>query len=172
MMYVTYLFLAANIGFYGHAMIVELKYSIGIPEPLFDNSSRRLRTNTALQLPDNDGYELYSFDEIYDHFECKAYAADRSRPVPSLEQWLFMRNKYREVVDGTVSFDDTVPPTLGYPFGNTNVPPPFYAKQFLGKERSLYASRDIQEGEVVHNSAAAETCLPTISTVITQEHGL
>eukprot|EP00984_Skeletonema_dohrnii_P020186 scaffold9765_cov137-Skeletonema_dohrnii-CCMP3373.AAC.3 len=157
MMFTTCLFLAARISFDGDAVIDEFKhYSIGIPEPLFDQT-RRLRKNTPAI------YDSYSFDEIYNHFECKAYAADKSsRPVPSLEQWLFLRKQYKEFVDETASFDDVVSPTLGYAFGNTDEPPPFYAMKSPGKERSLYASRDIKQGEIVHDTAASETLFPDI----------
>eukprot|EP00985_Skeletonema_marinoi_P010696 scaffold5024_cov186-Skeletonema_marinoi.AAC.1 len=57
---------------------------------------------------------------------------------------------YNKEVDSSYKFDEIVPPTHGYLFGrNGEEAPPFYAKSIEGtnRNRGLFASRDIQEGE-------------------------
>lgn len=104
-------------------------------------------------------WETYSFSDIYQHFHCSAHAYDETKPIPSLEQWLYLRMQYNELVDGSVSFNDAIPPTRGYTLAK-NEPPPFYAKLSPGKGRGLFASRDIQKGEVVHDGSNSDVVFP------------
>jgi hypothetical protein len=132
-----------------------------------------------------DGWESYTMDDVSKHFGCEESAtgstnnhydkstrmkpARRSRPIPSLEYWLFLRKQYKELVDETAVFDnDPVPPTLGYSLRNHELAP-FYAAESpsnTGSEisRSLYASRDIKKGEIVHNRALSESIFPDVIT--------
>jgi hypothetical protein len=55
------------------------------------------------------GWESYTMDDVSNHFECEGgisakstmtmLARSRSRPLPSLEHWLFLRKQYKEFVD-------------------------------------------------------------------------
>jgi hypothetical protein len=97
-------------------------------------------------------WESFTFDQIVSHYDCKKQAEDKSKPIPSLAQWLFLRKQYKEFVNDKVTFDDPVPPTLGYSWTMDPVhkTPPFYAKLDPMRGRGLYASRNINKGEVVH----------------------
>jgi len=70
---------------------------------------------------------------------------------------------YNKEVDSSYKFDEIVPPTHGYLFGrNGEEAPPFYAKSIEGtnRNRGLFASRDIQEGEVVHDGTNSDVAFP------------
>ena len=121
------------------------------------SSSRQLQQRRNNNLPEE--WETYSFSDIYQHFHCSAHAYDETKPIPSLEQWLYLRMQYNELVDGSVSFNDAIPPTQGYTLAK-NEPPPFYAKLSPGKGRGLFASRDIQKGEVVHDGSNSDVVFP------------
>lgn len=98
------------------------------------------------------GWERLGFYSIRRHFKCHQHAWDQSKPLPTIAEWKFLREKYQEIVDAEATFDDVVPPTLGYKFDpEAPIPPPYYAKHAPGKGRGLFASRDIKKGEKVHH---------------------
>ncbi|KAL9186319.1 hypothetical protein ACHAXT_005557 [Thalassiosira profunda] len=111
-----------------------------------------------------DGWEEYDYNDIRDHFGCKHRSRDDSKSLPSLEDWNFMRKKFTEVVDNDKEWDDPVPPTLGYSLErHIPVPPPYYAKvseHAVGGGRGLFASRDIDEGELVHDGTRSDVIFP------------
>jgi len=117
-----------------------------------------LQTKKTSSLPER--WESYSFDQIYDHYECKAQAEDKSKPIPSLAQWLFLRNRYKEFVDDTITFDDPIPPTMGYSYDESHNTPPFYTKLDPERGRGLYASRNIKRLEVVHHWSGHDVTFP------------
>jgi len=98
-----------------------------------------------------DGWEHYTFAEIRNHFYCDEHAHDQNKPLPSLAEWTFLRKQMKLLVDPRLNLDDPVPPTQGYSLGNTGAPPPYYAQRSEGKGRGLFASRDIQKGELVQD---------------------
>eukprot|EP00984_Skeletonema_dohrnii_P002606 scaffold912_cov121-Skeletonema_dohrnii-CCMP3373.AAC.7 len=105
------------------------------------------------------GWETTSFHEMYTHFNCSSHAYDDTKPIPTLDQWLSMREQYNQHVDSTTSFNDPIPPTDGYTF-KKNERPPFYAKLSPGKGRGIFASRDIQKGELVHDGSNSDVVFP------------
>lgn len=114
-----------------------------------------------------DDWETYSFTRIYyEHLDdCETRSEDPTKPLPSLEAWQFLRKRYVEVVDekAAATFDDLVPPTLGYTLDRDTgdpIPPPFYAKFSEGKGRGLFASRDIYQGELVHDGTHSDVVFP------------
>lgn len=115
-----------------------------------------LKKNTKLP----NGWETYSFHKVYSHFKCSAHARAENKPIPSLDQWLFLREQYNEHVDGTTSFSDPIPPTQGYTVENKERRTPFYAKLSPGKGRGIFASRDILKGELVHNGSNSDVVFP------------
>jgi len=164
-MYVLCLLGAYVMGFYSRTFLMEFARALD-PKAEFAQLKRS-------SLP--KGWESYSFDQIYEHYGCKAQAEDKSKPIPSLAQWLFLRKQYKEFVDDTIVFDDPIPPTLGYSFGievlppgDDNqpliLPPPFYAKLHSERGRGLYASRNIQRGEVVHHWSGHDVTFPDAYT--------
>jgi len=111
-------------------------------------------------LPKPNGWEKYSFSKIHSHFNCKVHASDQAKPLHSQKQWEYMRNKYNEVVDATVKFNDIVPPTLGYTLNDTHSPPPYYAKFSPGMGRGVFATRHIKKGELVHDGVGSAVAFP------------
>jgi len=160
-MYVLCLLGAYVMGFYSRTLLMEFARALD-PTAEFTQTTRRS------VLPQR--WETYSFDQIYEHYGCKAQAEDKSKPIPSLAQWLFLRKQYKEFVDDKIAFDDPVPPTLGYSFGREvslgdndktiTIPPPFYAKLDPERGRGLYASRDIKRGELVHHWSGHDVTFP------------
>ena len=71
-----------------------------------------------------------------------------------------MRTKYTNAVNATATFDDPVPPTLGYTL-NKQGHQPYYAKYSKGKGRGLFASRDIKKGELVHDGRRSDIIFPS-----------
>ncbi|KAL7529868.1 hypothetical protein ACHAXR_006105 [Thalassiosira sp. AJA248-18] len=137
------------------------------------NQSLRRRNNNRRQQNRGDsspypgprfipnGWEEMGFHSIRQHYRCRAHAHDQTKPLPSLEDWQFLRDMYKKIVDENANFeDDPVPPTEGYTFGEGG-PPPFYAKHSTeGRGRGLFASRDIKKGELVHDGNQSDFTFP------------
>jgi hypothetical protein len=94
-----------------------------------------------------------------------------NKPLPSLDDWNLLRQTYTLIVDTTKTWNDPIPPTEGYTFQQQQkggkedkeeaaIPPPYYAKQSEGKGRGLFASRDIQKGELVHDGEISDIIFP------------
>jgi hypothetical protein len=86
-----------------------------------------------------------------------------NKPLPSLDDWNFLRRTYTQIVDNAIKpwNDDLIPPTLGYSIlPGVPVPPPYYAKHSPGKGRGLFASRFIPKGELVHDGTVSEVIFP------------
>lgn len=69
-------------------------------------------------------------------------------------------------MDGTVAFNDPIPGTQGYTLTTEEAgdrgafPPPYYAKHgAIG--RGLFATRDIREGELVHDGGLSDVSFPS-----------
>jgi len=108
------------------------------------------------------GWESYSFGLIRKHFACSAYAHDKKKPLPTLQDWRLFRLQYNEMVDNKHIFhDDPVPPMMGYTLADTGGPPPYYVKLSVnGRGRGLYASRDIKKGELAHDGTDSDLMFP------------
>ena len=154
-LYVICLLSAYSLGLYSRYFLQEVSRALN-PTAEFSPPTKRG------SLPDQ--WESFSFDQIYEHYECTKRVEDKLKPVPSLAQWLFLRKQYKEFVDDTVLFDDPVPPTLGYSFDESHSIPPFYAKLDPVRGRGLYASRDIQKFELVHHWSGHDVTFPDAYT--------
>ncbi len=86
--------------------------------------------------------------KFHTQFQCNHHLSLGTKSVPTTDYWQTLRDVYNSEVDSSFPFDDPVPPTQGYTL-NANGAPPYYAKLSPGKGRSLFASRDIKEGELV-----------------------
>lgn len=111
------------------------------------------------------GWETYGFHRTRRHFKCKLHAHDQTKPLPSLEDWKFLIDTYRDVVNDTsTKFDDPIPPTDGYTLTNERgerTPAPLYASRSETRGgRGLFASRDIREGELVMDGASSDYAFP------------
>ena len=96
-------------------------------------------------------WKTMGYHDYYHYFDCFPMRDYIDKPLPTVEDYEFLRQKYIEIVDSNWRFDDPVPPTMGYSIEKGKpFPPPFYAKLSPGKGRGLFASRDIEEGELVH----------------------
>lgn len=124
-----------------------------------DRKARFTRTRPKRTKKIPKDWDTYSFEDVYRHFHCWSHARDNTKPIPSLEQWLFLRKQYNEYVDGSVFFNDPIPPTQGYTLSDDK-PPPFYPKLSPGKGRGLFASRDIKKGEIVHDGTNSDVVFP------------
>jgi len=112
-----------------------------------------------------DGWESYSYEDVRHHFDCASRSKDDEKPLPSAKDWELMRRKFTEVVDDTKRWDDDpVPPTLGYSLERgVPYPPPYYAEYSPGRGRGVFASRDIAEGELVHDGTRSDVIFPDAS---------
>ncbi len=111
-------------------------------------------------------WQSFSYYQIRHHFQCQQRAKDMNKPLPSLQDWEFMRQTYTRLVDNPNQnqpwTDDVVPPTLGYSLvPGVPVPPPYYAKRSPGKGRGLFASRLISKGELVHDGQFSDVTFPS-----------
>eukprot|EP00956_Cyclotella_meneghiniana_P039360 scaffold170316_cov46-Cyclotella_meneghiniana.AAC.2 len=61
-----------------------------------------------------EGWKEYTYIEIRDHFNCPERSRDNNKPLPTLQEWQLMRDTYTRIVDNSKTWDDVVPPTLGY----------------------------------------------------------
>ena len=109
-----------------------------------------------------DGWESYSYYDVIHHFDCRYHSRDQTKELYSLEDWVFFRKQYNEMADSTVDFDsDPVLPTDGYTLTEEGGPPPYYAAHSReGRGRGLFASRDIKEGELVHDGTKCDLMFP------------
>ena len=109
-----------------------------------------------------DNWEAYDFYQTRNHFKCRDYAHDQDKPMPSMEDWNYMKDAYQKVVPGA-KFDDKVSPTEGYTINNENgEAAPYYAAHSLdGRGRGLFASRDIKKGELVHDGRKSDFIFPS-----------
>jgi hypothetical protein len=107
-----------------------------------------------------DGWEHFTFTEIRHQFNCLDHAHDQTKLLPSLDEWTYMRKLMKLLVDQRLNLDDPIPPTQGYNHGNTGAPPPYYPQRSDGKGRGLFASRDIKEGELVHDGPHSYIVFP------------
>eukprot|EP00984_Skeletonema_dohrnii_P013569 scaffold5612_cov108-Skeletonema_dohrnii-CCMP3373.AAC.7 len=110
-------------------------------------------------VPRPKDWHLWGYYNFKDNFNCSGYLKDRTKPLPTMEYWETMLKAYNQVVDPTYKFDPDIPPTQGYRL-NEDGPPPYYAKLSPGKGRGLFASRDIQKGEIVHNGTKSDVVFP------------
>ena len=109
-------------------------------------------------LPKPNGWEKFGFSDIREHFACKEYSHTLEKPLLTLEDWEYLRNRYIEIVDKDAVFEDVVPPTEGYTY-DENGPPPYYAAHGE-RGRGLFASRDIKQGEFIHDGNKSDIVFP------------
>ena len=128
-----------------------------------DNHNRNDRNNDDRDVrPFPKDWQTYTYSDIRHHFNCRMRSKDMDKPLPTLEDWNLMRETYTRVVDGNEEWDDPIPPTLGYSLRpGEPIPPPYYAKFSKGKGRGLFASRDIEEGELVHDGTVSDVIFPS-----------
>jgi hypothetical protein len=112
-------------------------------------SEEDLAENGTKLLPKPIGWERYGYYRIRNHFNCDGLDID-ARPLPTMRDWNIYRSLFGTIVDEQTSFNDSVPPTEGYTL-NEDGPPPYYAAHGT-RGRGLFASRDIQKGDLVHSS--------------------
>jgi len=110
------------------------------------------------ELPDD--WVDWGFSRIRHKFKCDQYVDIEDKPLPTIEYWEMIRDAYNKHVDSSYTFDELVPPTQGYRLNEAGAPP-FYAKVSRNKDRGLFASRDIQKGEVVHDGSKSDVVFPT-----------
>lgn len=109
-------------------------------------------------LPKPNGWEKFGFSDIREHFACEEYSHNLEKPLLTLEDWEYLRNRYIEIVDKDAVFEDVVPPTEGYTY-DENGPPPYYAAHGE-RGRGLFASRDIKQGEFIHDGNKSDIVFP------------
>lgn len=103
----------------------------------------------------------WGFSRIRRRLKCDEYVVNEEKPLPSMEYWQIILDAYNKEVDGSYKFDELVPPTQGYRFNNEAGAQPYYAKVTKGKkDRGLFASREIKEGELVHDGTKSDVVFP------------
>ena len=110
-------------------------------------------------MPKPWGWQRWGYHDFEQNFNCHSYFDDETKPVPTMEFWETMLKAYNQEVDPTYKFDTKVPPTEGYRH-DENGGPPYYAKLSPGKGRGLFAKRDIQKGEIVHDGTKSDVVFP------------
>ena len=102
--------------------------------------------------------------ELRKYYACSDHAKDQTKALPTLEEWMFLKKQYRELIDEKpVILDSPVSPQEGYSFGprdDSETPPPYYADRSEGKGRGLFASRRIKKGELVHDGPRSNVMFP------------
>ncbi len=131
---------------------VERKQEAGI---VYD--SKMPTGNTVWQKPDN--WKTMGFYNVRKHFKCTHYAHDLTKPLPTEEDWNFFKSKYKVLVNKDKVFDDPVPSSQGYSIDNQHNPQPYYAVHGE-RGRGLFATRDIEKGELVHDGGIADVTFP------------
>jgi hypothetical protein len=111
-----------------------------------------------------DKWERMTLGELRKYYACSEYAKDQTKTLPTLEDWMFLKKQYRELIDDKpVILDSPVSPQEGYSFGLSDdgeTPPPYYADRSEGKGRGLFASRRIKRGELVHDGPRSNVMFP------------
>lgn len=142
--------------------------------------TRKAGTKTWSTTPPN--WQDMTFIQLRSHYACHEHAHNPNKPLPTLEEWMFLKKQFRELVllpllvdDKAVKeaaaaynniLDSPVEPTNGYSHGTqnlyTNTPPPYHAKQSSsdGKGRGLFATRYIHKGELVHDGPRSSVSFP------------
>ena len=109
-------------------------------------------------------WERMTLGELRKYYACSEYAKDQTKTLPTLEDWMFLKKQYRELIDDKpVILDSPVSPQEGYSFGPSDdgkTPPPYYADRSEGKGRGLFASRRIKKGELVHDGPRSNVMFP------------
>ena len=109
-----------------------------------------------IKRPEN--WQTWGSYDVHKELKCEKHAANQNKPLPDMDYWNFVRDKYNEVVNSEAKFDDPILPTDGYTMTNGEKQP-YYAKKSPGKGRGLFASRDIKKGELVHDGRASDTVM-------------
>jgi hypothetical protein len=157
----------------------DIKSSLRKHQAVIDQKKYQLTPKRDFPL----GWQNYSYDHIRHHFNCQQRSKDMNKPLPTLDDWNFMRRTYTQIVDKNQLWgneddaaaanddddDDTkkkhvdlVPPTLGYSiYPGIPIPPPYYAKLSPRKGRGLFASRTIHKGELVHDGTINDVIFPS-----------
>jgi len=100
-------------------------------------------------------WQSYGFYKTRHYFQCKEHAHKLNKPLPTIDYWNELKDAYRKYVDVTIEFDESVSPIDGYNFDGEGNPQPYHADQ--GKRgRGLFASRDIKQGELVHDVSCVD----------------
>jgi len=133
---------------------IELDERVYIPEKeLFTPDEKRHVWGKQPKRPDD--WQTWGFNDIHHGLKCGEHADDMDKPLPDMDYWNFVRDKYKEVVNSEAKFDDPILPTDGYTMKNGDRQL-YYAKKSPGKGRGLFASRDIKKGELVHDGRASD----------------
>ena len=111
-----------------------------------------------------EGWEKFGFDKMRKHFDCER---DLVTPIPTLEDWEYLRSKFNEIVDKHAVFNDPVPPTEGYTMDG-NGPPPYNAAHGT-RGRGVFASRDIEKGELVQDGNRSDVACDLFHWTWTQK---
>lgn len=125
--------------------------------------ARKTGTKTWSMSPPN--WEDMTFKQLRSYYACHEHARNPNKPLPTIEEWMFLKKQYRELVDDKAwILDSPVEPTNGFSHGtndvHTNIPPPYYAGQSDGKGRGLFSSRNINKGELVHDGPRSSVAFP------------
>ena len=136
----------------------------------YRDDARRRNANKQLKQVNKYGFTLnkndlpndwvdWGFTSIRLKFKCDPYVENGFKPLPTMEYWQMIRDTYNKEVNSSYTFDELVPPTQGYRLNEAGGPP-YYAKVSEGKDRGLFASRDIKKGEVVHDGYKSDVVFP------------
>jgi hypothetical protein len=131
------------------------------------NAHRRLGTGKGWSTTPSD-WDRMTYSELREYYACGDHASDQDKELPTLEDWMFLKKQYREIVEeGPPILDSPILPTEGYSYSfgsnsdNGDVrPPPYYADMSVGKGRGLFASRYIKKGDLVHDGPKSNVMFP------------
>lgn len=119
-----------------------------------------IESSNEVPWPWPEDWESYDFRDIRSRFNCQEYAHDQTKRLPTPEDWKVFQTAYINTVDSKATFNDPVPPGMGYTLIDQS-PPPYYAKHSPGKGRGIFASRNIHKGELVHDGDKSDVMFPT-----------
>lgn len=113
------------------------------------------------QRPEN--WQKYGWRNIRDHFDCRRRAKDKTKAMPTEEDWKVFIDTY-EKANRDYRFDDPVTPTEGYSIDGEHNRPPWRSGHSDRGGRGLFASRDLKKGELVHVGANSDSVVPDAGT--------
>jgi len=93
-------------------------------------------------------WQTYGFYKTRHYFQCKEHAHKLNKPLPTIDYWNELKDAYRKYVN--IYFDESVSPVDGYNFDGEGKPQPYHSDNGT-RGRGLFASRDIKQGELVHD---------------------
>jgi hypothetical protein len=129
-----------------HAVVATILISFGIATQDPNDTSTMVMVSMEVgpsELTHKEGWESYSFMDVYDLLDCRDHAHDTKKPLYSPDMWAILKGKYASQLGIDLSlFPSHEERGINY-----------YADYAEGKGRGIFAARDFLEGELVQDGS-------------------